>query len=109
MPIRTTNSKSSGALAAGVAFGEPVRGLRHINVLNTGASDLYVQIFDSESAPADGSVPLWCGVAFAGLRLTESFSAGSFPLTGCYACLSTTAATKTIATAVGYWTLVCDR
>lgn len=107
--MKPTLTKSSGALAAGYAFGTPVTGLRHLHVINTHTADLYLQVHNSLAAPSEGAAPLWVAPVFAGLRLSETWGDGDLNLANCYVCLSTTLATKTLAGTVGYFTITCAR
>ena len=72
---------------------------------NTGASTVYLQVFDSATAVANGTaqeltvaVPAGATVSWDG-EAEDSFGAG------CYVCISTTAATKTLGAAEAVFTV----
>lgn len=75
----------------------PVEVLKLEATLNAAATaGLYLQIHDANAAPADGAVPVKCWPASE--CQYKEFKRGELTLAvGCYICLSTTAATKTLA------------
>ena len=85
------------AIAAQVVATHPVAVLKLEVTLNSSATaGLYCQVHDAIAAPANGAVPLksWP----AGECAFKEFEMGHLQLTqGLYICLSTTAATKTLA------------
>lgn len=77
--------------------------LYSITVVNTSASDLYLQLFDKTTVPADGVLvdsDIWI-IPAGGLGGLEYESRGRSFHTGCVAVLSSTMSTKTIAGSVG--------
>jgi len=86
------------AVAAQLVAKQPVGILKLESTLNSSASDaLYVQIHDTIAVPAEGAVPIksWP----AGECQYKEFEHHELRLAlGCYICLSSTLATKTLAT-----------
>jgi hypothetical protein len=78
---------------------------------NTSAGVLYLQIFDSATVPADTTAPLVCiaipatSTASWDPEGASGRSVGETFTNGCAVCLSTTAATKTVAGAVGVFSV----
>lgn len=89
------------AVASQQVATHPILVLKLEATVNSGmTAGLYLQIFDSVSTPAEGTVPVKCWPA-AECSYKE-FKNGDLSLSlGCYICLSTTAATKTLAIGVG--------
>jgi hypothetical protein len=85
---------SSNGLAASVVIKASAGTFRHIEVLNTSASTLYLQVFNATGLPANGAVPVHVQAVPAGgngsIDGDENFS------TGIVAALSTTPATLTV-------------
>jgi hypothetical protein len=85
------------AVASQQVATHPVGVLKLEATLNASATaGLFLQLHDSSTVPADGAVPIKCWpAAECGYK---EFKMGEIQLTaGLYACLSTTAATKTLA------------
>jgi hypothetical protein len=74
---------------------------------NTSSSDLYIQIHNVSSVPADGAVPVAIFPVYADTSASYQANAifGWSLGTGIYICLSSTAATKTLVTDVGFFTV----
>ena len=71
-------------------------------IIAAASSTLYFQIHDAKSVPADGAVPLRCWPC-AEMAYKEFKTDGPLGLlVGLYVCLSTTSATKTLATGNTY-------
>lgn len=66
-----------------------------------GATDMYVQIFDSATLPADNAVPLKSYLAQSNFPFSQHIGEGLVFYNGCCIVLSSTEATKTIVTASG--------
>ena len=102
---------SSAALeASAVASAVPSR-IDEIICTNTSAGVLYLHIFDSATLPADTTAPDLCIAVPATSTVSWDPERGDsrdrgIPFdAGCAVCLSTTAATKTVATAVGVFSV----
>lgn len=63
---------------------------------NKNSSVRYIQLFDAVSAPADGAVPMMILPCAGNWAFDSGELRGKRFSTGIYACISTTAATKTI-------------
>ena len=96
---------SSAAEASAVAAAASCR-VDEVICTNTSAGVLYLHIFDSATVPADTTAPDVC-IAIPATS-TASWDPEGEKLSfnsGCAVCLSSTAATKTVAGAVGVFTV----
>ncbi len=96
------NNPSTGLEAGRVLKASPGV-LYGLSGLNTGAA-AFVQLFDSATVPADSAVPVEVIAVGAGASFNIDFGmhGKSFGI-GMSACISSTAAIKTIAGAVGFF------
>lgn len=101
---------SSSAAEASAVASAAACAVDEIIATNTSAGVLYLHIFDSATVPADTTAPDVCIAVPA--TSTASFdprdARGSQGVTfdnGCSVCFSSTAATKTVAGAVGVFTV----
>lgn len=101
---------SAAAEASAVASAVPCR-VDEVLCTNTSAGVLYLHVFDSATVPADTTAPDVCIAvpATSTVSWDPENSRGDVTSTrfanGCAVCLSSTAATKTVATAVGVFTV----
>jgi len=100
---------SAAAEASAVAFGGPCF-VDEIIATNTSAGTLYLHIFDSATVPADTAAPDVCIAVTAESTVSydpqdQKGSNGIKFDAGCSVCFSSTAATKTVAGAVGVFTV----
>jgi hypothetical protein len=101
-PISTTPPKNTAqaALANGAVISAIPAVLLGLTVNNTKASAQFIQLHDAVSAPADTSVPVWCGTLTASTDKPIDFGIyGMNFAVGIYVCNSSTSATKTIGSA----------
>lgn len=104
---------SAAAEASAVASAVACR-VDEIIATNTSAGVLYLHIFDSATLPADTTAPDICiavpatGTASWDPERGDSRDRGIPFSNGCAVCLSSTAATKTVAGAVGVFTVRGD-
>lgn len=105
----STNATSSAASAALVTSAVIKAGpgrLYKLDVLNTGAAIVYVQLFNSTTVPADTAVPIWVqSAATAGANMPSAiWQLGKYFSTGIAMSSSSTVATKTIKAAELFYT-----
>jgi len=89
----------SRALEASRFVGHGPRILYGITVTNTKTSAQFFQLFDSDSVPADGAVPLLSKSVPAGDAVGIQWLPGRVFLVGIVVCNSSTSATKTVGSA----------
>lgn len=95
---------NSPGLTSEVILAEQASFLRSLQVFNSHSGTLYMQVFDSASAVADGQVPIMVVPVATKQVGTLDFGYDGYEfLNGIYACLSSTDTTKTEAGAVGFW------
>lgn len=105
-----TLHSSAAAEASAIASAVPCQ-VDEIVATNTGATVLYLHIFDSATLPADTTAPDVCIAVPATTTVSwDPERAGAADrgvafASGCVVCLSSTAATKTIAGSVGVFTV----
>lgn len=105
-----TLHSSAAAEASAIASAVSCR-VDEIVCTNTSAGVLYLHIFDSATLPADTAAPDVCVAVPATSTVSwdpergDSRDRGVPFDSGCVVCLSSTAATKTIAGAVGVFTV----
>lgn len=92
---KSTVQENSRLVVAGAS------GLRLFDIqgYNNSASDQYIQVFDSASAPANGAVPSLTILAPAQFQFGFSWATGRPFSSGIYVCNSTTDVTKTLGAA----------
>jgi hypothetical protein len=96
MEISFTTARSSAAVKELSVSTSPAL-LSHICVNNTGAGTQYFMLFDATSLPSNGTTPLISWQVAAGADVHSSLSGlGILFPTGCYAAMSSTAATLTL-------------
>ena len=94
-----TSSSTAQQNARQVAVGANGLRLFDIQIYNNSASDQWVQVFDSASAPANGAVPSLVILAPAQFQAGFSWPTGRPFTAGIYVCNSTTDVTKTLGAA----------
>ena len=95
----TTSKAKTTALASSLVVKASSGTLLGITGINTSDSDLYIQVHNTISLPADASVPDLVFIAYAGQNFSLFLNV-PYPLnTGIVVCNSTTLATKTIGSA----------
>lgn len=99
-PVRVALTSGTGSLAASqVVSAVPVM-LQEVLCVNTSTDVLYCQVFNSATVPADTATPdIVFAVPGTGTASYDNTQGISFDA-GVSVCVSTTAHTKTIATAV---------
>ena len=96
--------RSSAAEASAVASATPAY-VDEIIATNTSAGVLYLHIFDSATVPADTTAPDICIAVPATSTVSWDADTVVYFSAGVAVCLSSTAATKTVAGAVGVFTV----
>lgn len=96
---------SSAALEASAVAATGIVRVDEIIATNTSGGVLYLHVFDSATVPADTAAPDVC--LAVGATSTVSWDPSGSPVfsSGCSVCFSSTAATKTVAGAVGVFTV----
>lgn len=109
-PATTTSSVamvSSTALEKGHVGKASAGYLFQVSGYNSSASDLFLQVFDSATEPAEGTAPKILAAAPSESQFGWAVERFATPFTnGIYVCLSSTAATKTVAGAVAWFNIL---
>ena len=99
---KNATAPSSAPITPAVKASSVVAGavrLYDVTGYNNKATDQYIQVFDSATLPADGTVPLHILLAPANFQFSLSFASGRLFSNGIAVCNSSTAVTKTIGAA----------
>ena len=109
-PATTTSSVamvSSTALEKGHVGKASAGYLFQVSGYNSSASDMFLQVFDSATEPAEGTAPKILAFAPSESQFGWAVERFATPFTnGIYVCLSSTAATKTVAGAVAWFNIL---
>lgn len=97
---RVTLTKGTGSLVASQIIAAAAVNVQEISCTNTSAGVLYCQVFDSATLPADSTTPDIVFAVPATSTAVYDNQQGISLASGCVVCISSTAHTKTIGSAV---------
>jgi hypothetical protein len=105
---RVTNTNGTGSLVASAIVLAAPGTVQEIVCTNTSAGVLYCQVFNSTTLPANATTPDFVFAVPATSTASWDAQQGVHFDTGIVVCVSTTAHTKTIATAVAVFNTILE-